>query len=80
MKKYNSFAELDEDLRILSLKKQIAFLEFKHEAEGMKEKISKGRFFIDIASHIWKLTNSRRYKIFGIASGFLLRKILKRKK
>lgn len=80
MKQYNSFDELDKDLRILRLQKQIAFAEVKKQALEVKENITRGRFFIKIFSKAWHIPGSMKHKLLGIGSGILLKQMLRKRK
>ncbi len=81
-KKYSSFEEIDKDLKILKLKKDIAVWELKNNYQRMQNYFTPQNILQSILTNFTNKKTSRT--LLKVASsillGYLTKRILKRKK
>ncbi len=76
-KKYKSFEEIDQDLKVLKLKREIAYWSMKNDAQRLQEKLSPTNLKENIVSGL--STNLTKSNVAKIVAGGVVAFLLKKK-
>lgn len=77
-KKYGSFKELNRDLRILSLEKDISIWTLKNSYKGMQRSFTLSRFFLGVINRFSSKRNKGNkvnFLLKNLFVGYLLRRL-----
>lgn len=77
-KQYLSFEEIDNDLKILKLKKDIDLLCVKSDYHSLMRNLSVKHIFSDAITQIKESFFSKRSSLLSLAGEFILRRFLNR--
>lgn len=74
-KKYSSFKELNRDLRILSLEKDISIWTLKNSYKGMQRSFTLSGFFLGVINRFSSKRNKVNFLLKNLFVGYLLRRL-----
>lgn len=77
-KKYSSFNEIDNDLKILKLKKDIDWLCVKSDYQSILRNLSVNRIFSDTITQFKNVFFSRGNSLFAMGAEFILRRLFRK--
>ncbi len=77
-KRYSSFEEIDNDLKILKLKKDIDLLCVKSDYQSLMRNLSFRNIFSDTLVQVKESMFSKKSSLLSLAGEFVLRRFLNR--
>lgn len=79
-RKYNSFKEIDEDLKILRLKKEIAIWSARNDYQRLQNSFSIRKLALSMFSNVVssKYNSSWMKILWNVLFGYLIKRVIKR--